>query len=199
MTWLPTMTGASRREVLLVEVGDLDVPALLAGARVEGDEIVVVRLHVQVVAPHADAAMAGVRAAARLPVELPEHRAVARVDRPEVVGRGRIEHAVHHQDRSANGRGTAGVELAGPLAADDDRRTAATAAAAAPSTARRIGRWVRSLRSSLADPGQPEILDGALVDLRERAVAPAGEVARVARPGVGRAASAAIAGSTPRG
>ena len=92
-----------RREVLLIEVGDLDVPAFLAGARVERHEVVVGRLEEQGVVPHRRAATADVRAALRLPEVLPELAAVARVHRPDVVGRGDVEDAVHLEDRALDG------------------------------------------------------------------------------------------------
>ena len=76
-----------RREILLLEIGDFDVPALLAGARIERDQIVVGRLEVEVVVPHADAAAADMRAAARFPEVVPDLMAVARVDGPRVVRR----------------------------------------------------------------------------------------------------------------
>ena len=76
-----------RREILLLEIGDFDVPALLAGARIERDQIVVGRLEVEVVVPHADAAAADVRTAARFPEVVPDLMAVARVDGPRVVRR----------------------------------------------------------------------------------------------------------------
>ena len=123
--------GRHRREVLFVEVGNLDVPALLAGAGIERHEIVVRRLEIEIVAPHRRAAIADVRAAPGLPVGPPEHPAVARVHRPHVVGRGHVQDVVHLQDRALHvGRG-ARAELAGAHAADDDRRRAAAAPAAA--------------------------------------------------------------------
>ena len=80
-----------RREVLLLEVGDLDVPAFLAGSRVERDQVVVGRFEEQVVVPDRRAAIADVRAAARPPEVVPELAAVARVERPDVVGRSDVE------------------------------------------------------------------------------------------------------------
>src|SRR6185503_14787670 len=82
-----------RREVLLIERRDLDMPHFFAGARIDLDQEVVVRLHEEVVAPHADATMARVRSATRLPIELPENRPVARIDGPEIVRRRRVEDA----------------------------------------------------------------------------------------------------------
>ena len=91
------------REVLLVEVGDGLVPALVAGLRVERHQVVVGRRHVEIAVPHAEAAIGDVRAAAGLPEVVPQLAAVARVDRPGVVGRRDVERAVHHQRRALDG------------------------------------------------------------------------------------------------
>ena len=84
ITWLSMMIGAID-EMLLIEVRDLDLPLFLSSARVELDQIVVVKLGEDEIAPHADATMTGMRAAARLPVVLPEDRSIARIHRPHVV------------------------------------------------------------------------------------------------------------------
>src|SRR5205807_3203631 len=73
-----------RREVLLVEVRDLSVPALLARLRVERNEIVVRRLEEQPVAVHRHATIADVRAPARLPPVVPENVPVQRLHRPRI-------------------------------------------------------------------------------------------------------------------
>ena len=183
------MIGRHRREVLLLERRDLDVPDFLAGPRVDLHQVVVVRLHEEVVVPHADAAMAGVRAAACLPVELPEDRAVARIDRPDVVGRRRVQHAVDHEDRPANLRRTAGVELAGAFAGDRQRNVCTTATGPprpptppppAPPAPRPVGPepWTNPREIH----AEAQVLDGRLVDLRERAVASPGVVAGVGQP-----------------
>ena len=110
-------------EILLVEIGDLLVPALLAGPRVERDQVIVRRFHVQPVALHAEAAIADVRAALGLPEVVPEVVAVARVDRPGVVGRGEVEDAVDLQNRRADvGVAAADRRVARAFAADDGRR-----------------------------------------------------------------------------
>ena len=176
-----------RREVLLVEVGDLDVPALLAGLDVERHEVIVRRLEEEVVAPDGRAAIADVRAALRLPVVAPQLAAVARVDRPDVVGRGHIENAVHLQDGALDLRGAAGRELTSAFAADNDRRRDAAASTATSaktaSTATAGGRRITG-----GQPGRPrqrEILDGGLIHLLQRAVPSAGVVARIGGPRVG--------------
>ena len=103
-----------RGKILLVEARDLDAPLFLSRSRVELYEVVVVELGEDEVPPHADAAMARVRSAAGLPVVLPENRAVACVHGPDVVRRGWVQDAVDHQNRSADGGRTAGVEFTGP-------------------------------------------------------------------------------------
>ena len=159
----------ARREVLALDVGDLVVPALLARRRVERDEVVVGRQEEDPVAVHADAAIADVDAAARLPEVVPDLAAGARVDGPHVIGRREIQHAVDHQRRRLDRRRT---ESAG-------RRR------------RRVGAFAADVRERLrrvqpVDPGELQVLDVVGVDLRERAVAAARVVAVVGRPGVGR-------------
>ena len=180
-----------RREILFVEPRNLDAPLLLAGSGVELDEVVVVELGEEEVLPHPDAAMTGVSAATRLPVVLPEDRPVARVHRPDVVGRRGVEHAVHHQNRSADGRGPAGVELARSESADDDRVGGSAAPASSATTARSRRRrgssgWAHAVRESPRDPRERELLDGRLVDVLQRAVATARQITGVGRPRVGR-------------
>ena len=58
--------GRGRREVFLLHVGDLDVPAFFAGFGIERDEVVVGGFEEQPVAVHADAAVADVDAALRV-------------------------------------------------------------------------------------------------------------------------------------
>ena len=86
-----------RQEVLLAERHDFLVPPLLAGPGVERDEVVVRRDEVEVVAPHRDATIADVRPALGFPEVVPQLVAVVRVERPHVVGRRHIQHAVDHQ------------------------------------------------------------------------------------------------------
>ena len=56
MTWLPTTIGAIVESCSLNEAISLCQP-FLAGLRFEGDEVVVRRLHVEVVLPHPEAAV----------------------------------------------------------------------------------------------------------------------------------------------
>ena len=91
ITWLSTMIGAGVEKYCCVEIGDLDVPAFLAGFRVERDEVVVRRLEEQVVVPDRRAAIADVRRAARLPEVVPDFAAVERVERPHVVRGGDVQ------------------------------------------------------------------------------------------------------------
>ncbi len=97
-----------RREVALREIGDRLVPALLARLRFERHQVIVRRLHVQIVVPHAQPAIADVRAALRLPEVMPEFAPVARIYRPRVIGHREVQRAVHFQhgglDRAAANR-----------------------------------------------------------------------------------------------
>ena len=174
-----------RREVLLIEVGDLDVPAFLACASIERDEVIVRRFEEQVVPPDGGAAVADVRPALGLPVVAPQLASVARVEGPDVVGRCDVEDTVDLQDRALHLGGGSGGELSGALTADDDgsRGRAAEAATSAKSATAAGGR--RGIAGGQAGgPGEREVLDGRLVDLFERAVASAGVVARVGWPGI---------------
>src|SRR5205814_2348635 len=91
--------------------------------------------------PHA--AIAGVGAAAGLPVIMPEDRAIARVDGPGVIGRGHVDDAIDHQNAAAETRGAAGVEVALAEPADHDRCGFA-AAAASPKAATAAARVCRA-------------------------------------------------------
>src|SRR5256885_996854 len=73
--------------------------------------------------PHAEAAVAGVRAAPRLPHKFPEQPPVSPVDRPRVVGSGCVENAVDrkHAADDAEGAAAAVVQLPGAFTADDGR------------------------------------------------------------------------------
>ena len=163
------------REVLLVEIGDFDVPALLAGPRIERDQVVVRRLEVEIVVPHPHAAAADVGASLRLPVVVPELAAVARVDRPRIVRRRDVEHAADLQDRSLDVGVAASRELAAAFTADDHRRRAAEPTASAAESAAATG--IPRTGGELRHPCEREVLDVRLVDLRQCAVAPAGVVA----------------------
>ena len=91
---IPDHDGRRRREIALRQIGDLLVPALLAGLRVERDQVIVRRLHEQVVVPHAQAAIADVGAALGLPEVVPQLAAVARIHRPGVVRHGEVQRAI---------------------------------------------------------------------------------------------------------
>ena len=132
--------------------------------RLERDQVVVGRDEEQVVAPHADAAVADVRAALRLPEVVPDLAAVVGVERPDVVGRRDVEHAVDLQNRPLDLRRAAATSVA--FAADDHRRSRPAAAA------RRAGPVHQAPR-----PRQRQLLHVPLVDLRQRAEAPARVVA----------------------
>src|SRR5205814_5047895 len=68
------------REVLTLHAGDFLVPALLPGGGVERDEIIVRREEVEPLLVQADAAVADVIAAARLPEVVPDLAARPRVE-----------------------------------------------------------------------------------------------------------------------
>src|ERR1051326_6207600 len=110
------------REVLLVEAGDLLLPNFLAVARVETYHPVVVQLEVEIVVPHAEAASLEAGADPRLPVVMPMHGAVARVDSPHIIGRGSVNRAVGDDDSAAESRRPAIVRLSRSEAADHDGR-----------------------------------------------------------------------------
>ena len=153
------------REILALHVGDLVMPALLAGRHVERHEVVVRRQEVQPVVEDADAAVADVVAAARLPRVVPDVAAGARVDRVDVIGHREIQRAVDHQRRRLDLRRAAGRRRVRPFPADD-----------------RAG----ARRVDAIDPRQREPLHVGGVDLLERAVAAARIVAVIGRPRVGR-------------
>ena len=191
-TWLPTMTGAAVEKYCFVEAGDLDVPALLARARVERHEVVVGRLEEQVVVPHAGAAVADVRAAARLPEVAPQLVAVVRVERPDVVGRRHVEDAVHLQDRALDVRRAAyaNSSLPSPPTITGARRAAAAAAAAAATAAaRRAG----SPPVSLATQASDRFFTVVWLICGQRAVAPAA----CSRPSRSATSRPAASGSRP--
>src|SRR6266480_56170 len=169
-----------RREVLLVEVRDLSVPALLARLRVERNEIVVRRLEEQPVAVHRHATIADVRAPARLPPVVPENVPVQRVHCPRIVGRRDVEDAVHLQNRSRQTRRAAGRSgnvhrICRHTPGDRWRRRWREESPFATGSSREA-----------ADPREGEVPNVGRVDLRERAVPTLRIVARVGRPRVGR-------------
>ena len=126
------------------------MPALLAGLGVERDQVIVGRLHVQVVVPHAEAAIADVRAALGLPEVVPQLAAVARVHRPGVVRHGEVQRAVHLQHRALDGA-AAGRDIARTFAADDQVR-------------RRRRRRVRRVRRppALPAPGVTRVIQASV-------------------------------------
>ncbi len=159
-----------RRKILQIEIGQLLVPDLLAGLGVETNQEVVGRFHEEAVVPHAESAVADVRAAARLPHEMPDLVAVESVHGPRVVGRGYIEDAVDLENRALHVGERAGFERS--HAAHDE--TGPRAAALRP------GHQTRA-------PGERQTPDVRLVELREAAVSFARIVARVSGPVAGGA------------
>ena len=182
---IPDHHRRRRREILLREARDLLVPPLAARARVERHEVVVGRLHVEIGVPEGEPAVADVRAALRLPEVVPDLVAVLRVDRPRVIGRRDVQHAVHGENRPLHAQRVGDDDVARALAADRERRRrgaaspCACASAAAPPAA-----GARRARQP-AHPRERQVLHVRLVDLRQRAVALAGVVAGVRGPVLG--------------
>ena len=171
------MIGAGVGEILEAEIGDVLVPALLARPGVERHQVVVGRLHVEIVVPHPEAAIGDVRAAPGLPVVMPHLAPVARVHRPGVVRHREVERAVDDEHRALDGATAAGDEVASAFAADDYR-------AAATSTTAETSRTSRPL-VQFGHPGEREVLDRRLVDLFQRAITLASVIAGIRRPHVG--------------
>ena len=88
-----------RGPVPLLRVGDHHVPLHRAVARVEGDQVGVWRGEEHQVPGHRGAAVADVEAVVRRIGVAPDLAPVARVDRPQVVGGGDVDHAVGHDRR----------------------------------------------------------------------------------------------------
>src|SRR5262249_48193194 len=135
---IPDDDRGRRGEISLGEIGDGLVPALLAGAGIQRDQVIVRRLHEEIVVPHGEPAVADVRAAPGLPVVVPELAAVARVHRPRVVRHGEVEGSVDREDGGLD-RAAADRDIAWAFAADDyvSGRSAASTSAAARSLASR--------------------------------------------------------------
>src|SRR5262245_58795930 len=96
---------------------------------------------------------------------MPDLAAGAAVDRPRVVGRRHIQHTIHLEDRP--------LHLSGAIPGD------------VPDTALHYGDARRT--GAIGEPPCPrqrEALDVGLIDLRQRAVAPARIVAVVRGPGL---------------
>src|ERR1700733_5787480 len=89
---------------------------------------------------------------------------IARIQCPDIVGRGHIEDIVHPKDGALDGRAVR-IQLSGSFAPNDRSNSGATATA---------GNW-RRIHSG--EPGQRKILDGRSSGLRQRAIAPARVVA----------------------
>ena len=157
-----------RAEVLLSDVCDLFVPALLAGLSVERDEIAVWRFEEEIVAVQADAAVADVDAAAGSPEVMPDRPARACIDRIRVIRGGEIQHAVHHQrrrlDRHAGLRSTPVVRIAALILA---------------------ARVLDLLGRGAMDPGERQRFHIRRVDLIEGTIPSPGIVAVVRGPRVG--------------
>src|SRR5262249_44950632 len=118
-------------------------------------------------------------AALGLPEVVPQLVAVVRTERPHVVRRGHVEHAVHLQDRSLDAHLVGDDDVARPFAADHRLAGGRSEPAAAAATA---AAGERRRTAQLLHPRQRQVPDVRLIDLRQRAVALAGIVAGVRRP-----------------
>src|SRR5689334_22313547 len=127
------------------------MPALLTGFGVKRDEIIVRRLHEQIVVPHAEAAIPDVRTTFGLPEVMPEFVAVAGVYCPGVVGHCEVERAIYFEHRRFD-RATLNVDIALALASDNHRRSALIMPLVV---------FVASTgsRSDLHHPGKRQVLD----------------------------------------
>ncbi len=178
-----------RREVLLIERRDLVLPDFLAGLGIEAHDPVVVQLEVDVVVPHAEAAGLQAGAAAGLPVVVPEQRAVARIDRVDVIGRGRVDDRRRRTEcrrRAAQGRSCSRRRCRGrrrrsarPPPPPPPRPPPPPAARRRPPAAVPVGPQPVVI---LDHPLQTEVLDRVRIDQLQRAETLAAEVARVAGP-----------------
>ena len=172
-----------RREVLLIERCDLVLPDFLARLRIQAHDPVVMELEVNIVVPHAQAARLQARAATRLPVVVPQQRAIARVDRVHIVRTRGVNDAVDEQNPATEASGVATVCIAITEAADIDWRcgcaaTTAAPAPAPPAPAAKPCSRVGGGRSGWAAPGgetrhplEAEIFDRARVHQLQRAEA----------------------------
>ena len=119
--------------VALGLIGDRHVPAHAAVFGVERDQMGVGSEEEKPVLIHADAAMADVQALVRRVGVVPDLVAGARVHRPDVVGDGEINNAVHQQRGGFDGRRLAGLKGPGEAEIGDvgrrDLREGAVAAA----------------------------------------------------------------------
>ena len=152
------------------------MPALLAGLGFERNQIIVGRLHEEVVVPHPDAAIADVGAALGFPEVVPQLAAVARIHGPGVVRHREVENSVHLEYGGFD-RAAARGKIARPFSADNDgcagRRLRVHPGRQPPPPAPAVKR---------RRPGKRQILDGRLIDFLERAVSPSGIIAVVSRP-----------------
>src|SRR5215470_19501169 len=108
-----------RRKVLLVETQNFLVPAFLAGASVDGYQIIVGSHKEKPVAPHSDSPITDVCAALRFPEVVPQLVTIPGVERPRVVRCGDVQDPVHLKDGAFNLSGSGGDDLPVSFATDD--------------------------------------------------------------------------------
>ena len=114
-------------------------------------------------------------AAFGFPKEVPQLVPIARVYGPGIVRHGEVQNAIHLEHGGLDGAAT-DINVTRSLASSNQRRIAEPEAV---SSAARCRAWCDSRH-----PGQREMHHVGLIDLRERAIALAGVIAIVGRPGV---------------
>ena len=154
------------------------MPALLARFGVERDQVIVRRLHVEIVIPHSETAVADMGPALGLPEVMPKLMAIAGINRPTIVWHGDVQSSVYLEHRPLH-RATASRDISRTFASDDHAWL--FIAALLGSRSRRNCRIPRACRQ-LRHPSQGQIFDVGTIDLSKRAVPLAGVVAVVGRP-----------------
>src|SRR5580704_16696755 len=94
------------------------MPTLFACLSVQGDEVIIGRLHVEVVMPHPETTIADMGPAPGLPVVMPELMSVAGIDRPAIIRHGDIQNSIYLQRRPLD-RTAADENISRTFTADD--------------------------------------------------------------------------------
>ena len=106
--------GRDGRSVVELRVGQANLPTLLARSRVETHQVTVGRLKEQPVAVHTHAAVADGAARVGWILIVPQLAAGAGIGGPNMIGRGEVENAVHHQRRRLDRDARPIAEARGP-------------------------------------------------------------------------------------
>ncbi len=121
---------------MLIEARNFLLPDFFAGMRIEAHGPIVMQFEVEIVVPHAEPARCEARTAARLPVVVPQHRTITRVDRPDIIRRGRrVNHVVDEQNAATQTRRAAVVRVTVSKPPYDDWRSCSAATAKASEAA----------------------------------------------------------------